>query len=66
MTSEEATALFQMRRNWDSYHITFTHGAWTAWRCSNPTNVLTADTATQLNWQIRVDHGQWRQEPSQP
>ena len=65
MTSEEATALFQMRCNWDSYRITFNHGVWTAWRCSNPINVLTADTATQLNWQIRVDYGQWLQEPSQ-
>ncbi len=65
MTSEEASALFQMRCTWDSCRITFADGVWSAWRCSNPTNVLTADAPSQLNWQIRVDYGQWLQEPSQ-
>jgi hypothetical protein len=61
VTSEEATALFQMRCNWDSYRITVARGVWTAVRYNNPTNVLTADTAAQLSWQIRVDYGRWRQ-----
>lgn len=62
MTSEEATALFQMRCNWESYRITFVHGVWTAVGYSNPTSVLTADTAAQLNLQIRVDYGRWLQD----
>jgi hypothetical protein len=66
VTSEEATALFQMRCTWDSYRITLTNGIWTAWRHSNPANVLTADTPTQLNWQIRIDYSQWQQEPPHP
>jgi carbon monoxide dehydrogenase subunit G len=65
VTSEEATALFQMRCNWESYRITFTGGVWTAIRYNNPTQVLTADTAAQLNWQIRVDYGQWLQDTAE-
>jgi hypothetical protein len=62
VTGEEATALFQMRCNWESYRITFADGVWTAVRYSNPANLLTADTAAQLNWQIRVDYGDWLQD----
>jgi hypothetical protein len=62
VTSEEATALFQMRCNWESYRITFTDGVWAACRYNNPANVLTADTAAQLNWQIRTDYGDWLQD----
>jgi hypothetical protein len=65
VTSEEATALFQMRCNWDSYRITVAHGVWTAVRYNNPANVLTADTAAQLNWQIRVDYSQWLQDQAE-
>jgi hypothetical protein len=46
-----------MRCNWESYRITFNHGVWSASRYNNPANMLTADTATQLNWQIRTDYG---------
>jgi hypothetical protein len=62
VTSEEATALFQMRCSWESYRITVADGVWTGVRYNNPANMLTADTAAQLNWQIRVDYGQWLQD----
>jgi len=35
-----------------------TGGIWAARRCDNPTRILTADTAPELRWLLRGDHGQ--------
>ena len=60
MTSEDATALFHLRCLWDSaYAISLTDGIWVARRRDNPTSILTADTAPELRWLLRVDYGQW-------
>jgi hypothetical protein len=34
-------------------------GVWTARRHDNPAQILTADTAPDLRWQIRNDYGEW-------
>jgi hypothetical protein len=34
-----------------------TDGIWTARRSDNPTRILTADTAPELRWLLRADHG---------
>ena len=60
MTSEDATALFHLRCLWHgAYAISMTDGIWVARRRDNPTRILTADTAPELRWLLRADHGQW-------
>jgi hypothetical protein len=52
--------LFHLRCLWDSaYAIRLTDGIWVARRRDNPIRVLTADTAPELRWLLRADHGQW-------
>jgi hypothetical protein len=36
-----------------------TDGIWIARRRDNPPRILTADTAPQLCWLLRIDYGQW-------
>ncbi|HUA27293.1 MAG TPA: hypothetical protein VMC03_00275 [Streptosporangiaceae bacterium] len=56
MTSEEATDLFHLSGLWqNAYIITLTNGTWTARRHENPAQILTADSASGLRWQIRND-----------
>ena len=60
MTSDEATDLLNMRCLWqEAYAITLADGVWTARRHDHPAQVLTADTASGLRWQIRSDYGEW-------
>ncbi len=59
MTSEEATALFQLRYQWqDTYAIALRDGVWTASRCDDPTTVLTADTAPELHGLLQDDQAE--------
>jgi hypothetical protein len=59
MTSEEATALFQLRCLWqDAYHIGFSD-VWSAKRLNHPTTILTADTAAELRGLIQDDYADW-------
>jgi hypothetical protein len=49
VTGEEATALFQLRCQWQgSYVIALRDGVWSASRYDDPTTILTADTAPEL------------------
>jgi hypothetical protein len=51
VTSEDATALFDLRCLWQgAYAISVTDGIWVAHRLDNPTCILTADTAQELRW----------------
>ena len=60
MTSEEATALFRLRYQWqDTYAIALRDGVWTASRCDDPTTVLTADTAPELRRLMQDDYADW-------
>jgi hypothetical protein len=60
VTSEDATALFHLRCLWqEAYAINLTSGIWTAQRCANPTQILTAGTALDLRWRIQNDYGEW-------
>jgi hypothetical protein len=59
LTSEDATALIYLRCLWDSaYAISLTDAIWVARRRDNTIRVLTADTAPELRWLLRADHGQ--------
>jgi hypothetical protein len=59
MTSEDATALFHLRCLWDgTYAISVTDDIRVARRSGKPTRILTADTAPELRWLLRADHGQ--------
>jgi hypothetical protein len=54
-TSDEATALFRLRCQWQhSYLITLRDGVWSASRYEDPATILTADTAPELR-QIMQD-----------
>lgn len=60
MTTEDATALYRLRRLWqDAYIITLSDGMWAAGRHDRPTQVLTADTAAR-----EPSGGQEGREPS--
>ncbi len=49
VTGEDATALFQLRCQWQgAYVIGLCDGVWSASRNNDPTVVLTADTAPEL------------------
>jgi hypothetical protein len=59
VTSEDATVLLHLRCLWDSaYAIDVTDGIWIVRRLEDPTHILTADTAPELRWLLRADHGQ--------
>jgi hypothetical protein len=59
VTRKDATALSGLRCLWHgAYAISVTDGIWVAHRLDNPTRILTADTAPQLRWLLRADHGQ--------
>jgi hypothetical protein len=56
MTSEEASALFQLRYQWqEAYRITLSRGIWSAQRLDDPATVLTAGTAPELRGLIQED-----------
>jgi hypothetical protein len=60
VTSEDANDLLHLRCLWqEAYAITLNDGIWTAHRHDNPAQILTADTAPDLRWQIRADYGEW-------
>jgi hypothetical protein len=57
LTSEDATALFQLRCRWqDIYTVALRDGTWSAWRLDNPASILTADTAPELRELLREDN----------
>jgi hypothetical protein len=57
VTSEEATALFQLRCRWQgTYTIALREGVWSAWRLDDPATILTADTAPALRELLRDDY----------
>jgi hypothetical protein len=59
VTSEDATALLHLRCVRDgAYAISVSDGIWVARRLDNPTRILAADTAPELRWLLRADHGQ--------
>jgi hypothetical protein len=56
MTSEEASALFQLRYQWqDTYLITLSGGIWSAQRLDDPATVLAAGTGPELRRLIQED-----------
>lgn len=61
MTSEDATALFQLRCRWqDIYTIALRDDIWSAWRLDSPVTILTADTAPELRELLRDDYAAQR------
>jgi len=57
VTSEDATALFQLRCQWqDIYTIALRDDIWSARRADDPAAILTADTALDLRELLRDDH----------
>jgi len=62
VTSEDATALFDLRCLWQgAYAISVTDGIWIARPHDNPVRILTADAAPELRWLLRADNGQRQQ-----
>ncbi len=56
MTSEEASAVFQLRYRWQgAYLITLSRRIWSAQRLDDPATVLTAGTAPELRRLMEED-----------
>jgi hypothetical protein len=56
VTSEEASALFQLRYQWQgAYLITLSGGIWSAQRLDDPAPSLTAGTAQELRTLMQED-----------
>jgi hypothetical protein len=56
VTGEEASALFQLRYQWqDSYFITLSESTWSAQRLDDPATVLTAGTGPELRRLVQDD-----------
>lgn len=61
VTGEEASALFQLRYQWQgSYVITLSESTWSAQRLDDPAVVLTAGTAPELRRLMQEDDAKRR------
>jgi hypothetical protein len=61
VTGEEASALFQLRYQWQgSYFITLSESTWSAQRLDDPAVVLTAGTAPELRRLMQEDDARRR------
>ena len=61
MTGEEASALFQLRYQWQSsYFITLSESTWNARRLDDPATVLTAGTPPELRRLVQDDDARRR------
>jgi hypothetical protein len=61
VTGEEASALFQLRYQWQgSYFITLSERTWRAQRLDDPAVVLTAGTAPELRRLMQEDDARRR------
>jgi hypothetical protein len=56
LTAKEATSLWTMRVHWqDAYKISLNDGTWSASPLDAPAEVLTGDSAAQLNTRLQED-----------
>jgi hypothetical protein len=59
LSEADLQSLIWLRTHWDArYSIAVADGVWQASRVSNPTVVLTADSARELRDMLRDDHAE--------
>ncbi len=57
MTEQEQAELWSLRTKWlGVYYVALTDDVWNARRYHDPTTILTADTAAELDGEIQDDY----------